>query len=51
MKNEQAKQTNQSRINLTKEAKVFYNENFETPKKETEDTRRWDLPVLMDWKN
>jgi hypothetical protein len=34
-------------INLTKEVKDFYNENYKTLKKESEDTKRWkDFPCL-----
>ena len=40
-------------INLTKEVKDLYSENYTTLKKEIkEDTDKWKhVPMLMDWKN
>ena len=37
-------------INLTKDVKDLYSENYTTLRKETkEDTKKWTM--LMDWKN
>ena len=39
-------------INLTKDVKDLYSENYKTLKKETEeDTNKWKHTVFMDWKN
>ena len=39
-------------INITKEVKDLYSENYTTLKKEIkEDTNKWNMDMLMDWKN
>ena len=39
-------------INLTKEVKYLYTENYKTLMKETEDTNKWkNTPMFFDWKS